>query len=99
MTAALTNGEWRPVGGILRWFPTLTSVPAFDPAEVACYCGATVTTTCRTKTGHRTADHIGRKPRVCPCGDPLEWGRQICDDCRRAHHNDKKRRQRERRAA
>ena len=86
---ALTGGEWRPDGGIMRWFPALTSVPEpppFDPDEIACYsCGATLTQGCRTKSGLATKGHAGRLPRRCPCGADLLPQRSLCPDCARAN--------------
>jgi hypothetical protein len=83
---ALTDGHWANVGGIMRWFPNLTAVPdqaAFDPDEIACLCGATVTKQCRTKTGQSRKNHAGRKPRRCPCGGELNDRQSVCRACAR----------------
>lgn len=87
----LTDGAWviNIRTRVLEWHPApsaptlVVEEPAgFDADAIGCRCGATVTETCRSKTGGRVPDHKGRKPRVCGCGVELGHKRQLCDDCR-----------------
>lgn len=91
---ALTDGNWRPVGGVLKWFPTLTSAPEpppFDPDEIACHCGATVITSCRSASGGSRKSHEHRVPRRCPCGGELKPRRSLCHACAYANELEAKR--------
>jgi hypothetical protein len=103
---ALTGGRWvLGPNRIQVWQPdyvaTANTPPGtFNPNQIACPCGATVTETCRTKTGRRTRSHEDRKlPRNCQCGGPVESGRQLCGDCRHAAAIESRRAYRERKTA
>lgn len=85
---ALTDGAWRPVGGIMRWFPALAVVAELRKVNVhdliACpTCRCRVDETCRTEKGARRRDHDGRlAPRLCACGELVEPKHQLCETCR-----------------
>lgn len=100
----LTGGQWVPHRGILRWQAAPPPAPIVAPLnnirivheDDACpSCDALPHQTCRTRNGSRTANHAGRKPRVCRCGAPVGWKKILCQDCavearaatRRAHED------------
>lgn len=93
----LTDGEWRPDRhGIQRWYPATVTIREIRPepeVPVACKCGARRNESCRTKSGHRTQDHVDRwLPRACACGASLSKpGARSCADCVRARALETKR--------
>jgi hypothetical protein len=110
---ALPPGKWRPVKGILRFFPEtvvltvapppvepVAEVPLDDP--IACpICRARATETCRTRNGHKTRSHNARViPRRCAtCTAEAEERANYCAPCARASERTKRRQARERPAA
>jgi hypothetical protein len=81
---ALTDGEWRNVGGIQRWVSTKPRRRDIDVHDlIACpTCFARVDETCRTRGGNVTGPHGSRlAPRLCSCGGRLKHQRRMCDAC------------------
>ncbi|WP_425490171.1 zinc finger domain-containing protein [Nocardioides soli] len=64
------------------------SAPGLTPADVAKMiacptCRARVDQMCRTTTGRTRSPHPTRLViKRCPCGEPINPGRKVCDDCR-----------------
>jgi hypothetical protein len=91
---ALTGGRWviDTRRRIQVWEPYYypepvvvgPAAPEFDPDEIACHCGTTISETCRTRNGHPTRDHSGRRlARRCFCGGEVEARRSLCAECAR----------------
>lgn len=87
--AGLGPGRWRPVKGVLRWFPGVR--PQTVPRRkvdihdfIACpTCGARADQRCRTTTGNSSANHQARVIGVrCRCGQPVTPYKQYCEPCR-----------------
>jgi hypothetical protein len=51
---------------------------------IACpTCHARVDQMCHTATGHHREPHATRLiPKRCPCGELVEAGKKVCEDCR-----------------
>jgi hypothetical protein len=78
-------------GGVRRFVPADQLPPAVQPPVktydltklIACpTCRATVTQTCKTRSGHTTTPHGSRlAPRLCACGLIPDPGHTLCRFC------------------
>lgn len=87
--AALTGGQWVPIGGIMRWCageePAAEVAARFDFSTlIACpTCAAKVTQSCRTTSGYPAKAHRARiTSRRCPCGARAPSNAILCEPCR-----------------
>ena len=82
---ALTGGTWQRQGLVMVWVPDVPQPRQVDLSTlIACpTCHARIDQSCRTRSGHTTAEHANRLVRrKCACGSELAGQRRYCDDCR-----------------